>query len=167
MVMPFARWIKHLCYGDWRVRRAFPDSALHSIERAIHEAEKTHSGEIRFAVEGGLDIGPLLRGMTARERAVEVFSELRVWDTEQNSGVLIYLLLADRDVEIIADRGIHARAGQESWECICRDMEVEFRAGRFETGVTAGIRSVAAHLQKHYPARGDDINELADRPVVL
>jgi uncharacterized membrane protein len=96
-----------------------------------------------------------------------VFSQLHIWDTEQNNGVLIYLLLADRDVEIIADRGVHAKLGQATWEAICQEMEVAFRQGKFEEGVIAGIRSVGAHLSRHYPQVGTKINELSDKPVIL
>jgi uncharacterized membrane protein len=138
---------------------------MQAIERAIRESEKTHRGQIRFAVEATLDTLPLLRGQTARARAVEVFSHLRVWDTEHNNGVLIYLLLADRDVEILADRGIHGRVSAEAWERVCREMEAAFRAGRFEDGALAGIRAVGALLAQHFPGTGG--HELPDRPVVL
>jgi uncharacterized membrane protein len=126
-----------------------------------------HAGEIRFTVESALPLIPLLRGQTARARALEVFSHLRVWDTEHNNGVLIYLLLADHDVEIVADRGVHARVGGEGWEKICREMEALFRAGDFEAGVLGGIRAVSVHLVKHYPVQGKNRNELDDKPVVL
>lgn len=165
--MMISRWLKHLCSSHWQVRRAFPAAALQVIEAAIREAESAPHGQIRFAVEAGLDVGPLLGNQTAHERAIEIFSRLRVWDTEDNNGVLIYLLLADRDVEIIADRGVHAHVGREGWEQICRDMEAEFRAGRFEAGVLAGIRAVSAHLCKHYPRQGASANELPDQPVLL
>ncbi len=110
---------------------------------------------------------PLLAGQTARQRAIEVFSQLRVWDTEHNNGVLIYLLLADRDVEIVADRGVHAKLGQATWEAVCQEMEAAFRQGKFEEGVIAGIRSVGAHLARHYPQVGTKTNELPDRPVLI
>lgn len=161
------RFIKHLFSGAWQVRRAFPPAAMQSIEMAIRAAEQSHHGELRFAVEAGLDVAPLLRGISARERAIEVFSALRVWDTEDNNGVLIYLLLADHDVEIIADRGIDARVGAAGWEAICQQMESSFRDGRFEDGVITGIESVSLHLAQHYPRRGADTNELPDAPVVL
>ena len=165
--MNLKRIMQHLSSGRASVRRAFPPRALDAIERAIRETEAKHDGQIRFAVEAALELSPLLRGQTARERAVEVFSQLRVWDTEHNNGVLIYLLLADRDVEIVADRGIHARLGQETWEAICRDMEAAFREGRFEAGVLAGIHAVGEHLARHFPARGGKPNEMPDRPVIL
>lgn len=140
---------------------------MRAIEAAIRDSETTHSGEIRFAVEAALDPIALLNNRSARERAVEVFSQLRVWDTERNNGVLIYLLLADRKVEIIADRGIHRDVGQQGWEKICREMEQAFRQGRFEEGVVTGIKAVASYLVRHYPASGVNENELPNQPVVL
>jgi len=165
--MDIARLLRHLLTPPWRVRLAFPPRTLHAIEAAIRECEKTHAGEIRFAVESDLHLFALLRGVSARARALDVFSQLRVWDTQHNNGVLIYLLLADHDVEIVADRGVHAHVGAEGWEQICRDMEASFRAGKFEEGVLHGIRAVGAHLARHYPAQGRGRNELDDRPVVL
>jgi uncharacterized membrane protein len=140
---------------------------MHAIEQAIRDSETMHSGEIRFAVEAALDVGPLLRNQSARERAIDVFSFLRVWDTDQNNGVLVYLLLADRDVEIVADRGIARHVSSDEWERICRDMETAFREGRFEHGVLAGIRAVSAHLTRHYPGAGGRGDELPNAPVVL
>jgi uncharacterized membrane protein len=151
----------------WRVNRAFPGGTLIAIDRAIKASEATHRGEIRFVVEGALDTAPLLRGQTARERAIDVFSQLRIWDTERNNGVLIYLLLADRNVEIVADRGIDAKVGPREWERICRNMEAAFRQADFEGGVVGGIREVTRHLAEHFPPIGDDRNELPDKPVVL
>jgi len=153
--------------SKWTVNRAFPRDALMAIEKAIKASEATHRGEIRFVVEGALHIDPLLRGQTARERAIDVFSQLRIWDTERNNGVLIYLLLADRDVEIVADRGIHEKVGAREWERICRKMEAAFRQADYEGGVIGGIQEVTRHLAEHFPPIGDDRNELPDKPVVL
>src|SRR3954463_603482 len=114
---------RHLVEHRWRVRRMFPRHALAAIERAIRAGEATHSGQVRFVVEGALDGAPLFRNQSARERALDIFSQLRIWDTAHNNGVLIYLLLADRDVEIVADRGIDAKVGSAGWENICREME--------------------------------------------
>jgi uncharacterized membrane protein len=151
----------------WLVRRYFSRAAMARIEHAISESEGLHKGEIRFAVEATLDLPALLQKQNARQRAVEVFSQLRVWDTEHNSGVLIYLLLADRDVEIVADRGIDKRVGSAEWERICLQMETAFQANRFEEGVLAGIREITALLVKHFPVKADNPNELPDRPIVL
>ncbi len=165
--MNFKRVMRHLSIGRAAVRRAFSRQTLEAIECAIRQAEARHDGQIRFAVEASLELTPLLAGQTARQRAIEVFSELHVWDTEHNNGVLIYLLLADRDVEIVADRGIHARLGAEVWEVMCQEMEAAFRAGCFESGVLSGIHAVGEHLSRHFPARSDKLNEIPDSPVLL
>lgn len=165
--MNIKRIAKHLLVTHWQVNRAFPRQTLIAIEKAIKASEIRHVGEIRFAVEGALHSTPLLKGQSARERAIEVFSLLRMWDTEHNNGLLIYLLLADRDVEIVADRGIHAKVGREGWEKICRAMETAFKQADYEGGVVSGIRAVTQHLVEHFPAAGDDRNELPDKPVVL
>ncbi len=165
--MNIKRVLKHLSVSRAAMRRVFSRESLKRIEHAIAEVEQTHAGQIRFAVESALEIRPLFAGQTARERAIEVFSHLRVWDTEHNNGVLIYLLLADRDVEIIADRGVHAKLGQSTWESVCHEMEAAFRRGQFEEGVIDGIRSVGAHLARHYPHTGTKINELPDKPVLI
>ncbi len=162
-----SRIIRHLLSGSFAVKSAFPARSLRAIEQAIHEAESTHSGQIRFAVEASLDFHALLRNQNARDRAIEVFSQLRIWDTENNNGVLIYLLLADRTVDIVADRGIHTKLGSAVWETICRDMEMAFRQGRFEAGVINGIHAVGCHLRHHFPANPMLTNELPDQPVVL
>jgi uncharacterized membrane protein YgcG len=166
--MNFARILRHLFTGHLAVRRVFPVSSLAAIEQAIKRSEVSHEGEVRFAVEPALNMLPLLRDQSARERAVEAFSQLRVWDTEHNNGVLIYLLLADRDVEIVADRGINVRVGSDAWEGICREMETAFRQGQFESGVIAGIHAIGSHLQRHFQTeREGGENELPDRPVIL
>jgi uncharacterized membrane protein len=158
---------KHLLEHRWRVRKIFPQRVLASIEQAIKASESRHAGQIRFVVEGALDGAPLLRNQSARARALDVFSHLRIWDTAHNSGVLIYLLLADRDVEILADRGIDALVGAAEWQNICTMMEVEFGKGNFEDGVLKGIEAVTRHLVKHFPKHGAGRNELPDAPVVI
>jgi uncharacterized membrane protein len=157
------RLLKHAFALPGGVQRAFGAAAMRRIESAIRQSEARHGGEIRFAVEAALDPLAVWRGMTARERAIEVFSELRVWDTEGNNGVLVYLLLADRDVEIVADRGVDRRFGGAEWEEICRAMERHFAAGRYEEGVLAGIAHIGAHLERHFPRAADDVNELPDQ----
>ena len=124
-----------------------------TIEQAIKAGEATHSGQVRFVVEGALDGAPLFHDQSARERALDIFSHLRIWDTAHNNGVLIYLLLADRRVEIVADRGIDALVGAEGWEKICRDMEADFKAGNFEAGVIKGIAAVSRQLARYFPAQ--------------
>jgi uncharacterized membrane protein len=158
---------RHLLEHRWRLRRIFTAKVLARIEAAIKASEAMHSGEIRFVVEGALDGVPLFRNQPARERALDIFSQLRVWDTEHNNGVLIYLLLADRDFEIVADRGINAKVGTAGWEKICSEMETDFRAGDFEHGVIRGIEAVSRLMAQHFPAQSDGHNELPDAPVVL
>ena len=114
--MNIKRIAKHLVMTHWHVNRTFPGDTLVAIDRAIKASEAAHTGEIRFVVEGALDSMPLFKGQSARARAIDVYSQLRIWDTEHNNGVLVYLLLADRSVEIVADRGIHAKVGPEGWE---------------------------------------------------
>ena len=158
---------KHLLEHHWRARRIFPKPVLARIEQAIKAGEATHSGQVRFVVEGALDGAPLLHNQPARARALDIFSHLRIWDTLHNNGVLIYLLLADRKVEIIADRGIDAKVGSEGWQKICRDMEANFASGRFEAGSIKGIEAVSHELAKYFPPDGHPRNELPDAPVVL
>ena len=158
---------RHLVEHRWRVRRIFPPQVLAAIEQAIRAGEATHSGQVRFVVEGALDGAPLFRDQPARERALDIFSQLRIWDTAHNNGVLIYLLLADRDVEIIADRGVDARVGAAGWEKICAEMENSFRAGNFAGGTIKGIQAVSQKLATHFPRQGGGKNELPDAPVVI
>jgi uncharacterized membrane protein len=161
------RVLRHLLTTRWRLRRSFPASSLQAIELAIRAAEREHGGEIRLAVETCLDLRRLLAGETARQRALDVFSRLRVWDTAGNNGVLIYLLLADNDIEIVADRGFNGLVSAAEWEAACRCMETEFRAGQFEAGALAGVRRVSALIARHFPRSEGDRNELPDRPTVI
>jgi uncharacterized membrane protein len=165
--MSIGRIGRHLLEHRWRLRRLFPPQALARIEQAIKSGEATHSGQVRFVVEGALDGAPLFRNQPARERALDIFSQLRIWDTAHNNGVLIYLLLADRDVEIVADRGIDAKVGPEGWGKICQEMETDFRAGNFERGVIKGVEAVSRELATHFPRSGAGPNELPDAPVVM
>lgn len=160
------RWWRHAIADRADVRRAFPDDALDRIERAIGEAETRHAGQIVFAIEPALPVARVFANVSPRERALEVFGLLRVWDTEDNNGVLVYLMLADHDVEIVADRGIHQHVGDAAWQAICERMEASFREGRFEAGVVAGIDAISARLAEAFP-RGKGGNELPNRPVVI
>ena len=165
--MNIKRIARHLLLTDGQVSRTFGRSTLNRIEAAIKASEAEHVGEIRFAVEGGLDGRPLFKGQSARERAIELFSQLRVWDTQHNTGVLIYLLLADKAVEIVADRAIHAKVEAQEWSKVCRQMEAAFRQSNFEGGVVSGVQAVTRHLTQHFPSDSHDRNELPDKPVVL
>lgn len=161
--MRWSRLFRHWLYPDWLTRRAFPAAALDRIEAAVAEAERVQGGEIRFAVEGALDTLALWRAVSARERAIEVFSELRVWDTEYNNGVLIYLLLADHDVEIVADRGLNAKVDADEWRAVSAQMEACFAQRDYTRGVLLGIERVAALLARHYPPTAR--NDLENRPA--
>jgi uncharacterized membrane protein len=148
------RTARHLLTTHWQLRRAFGPATLSAIEAAIQESERQHTGQIRFAVESALHGRRLLRNQGARQRALEVFAGLHMWDTEHRNGVLIYLLLADRAVEIVVDRGAHRNVDPEVWQRICRQMESEFRAGRYREGVVQGINSVAAAMNGPFPGTG-------------
>lgn len=161
------RIFKHLTATRWQVMHCFPRRSMKAIEAAIRDSETLHMGELRFVVEAGLEWQELFAGTASRERAIEVFSHLRVWDTEHNSGVLIYLLLADHKVEVVADRGINARVNKAEWTSICRDMESQFRSGHFENGVLLGVSSITALLKQHFPAQEKNPNDLSNRPVIL
>jgi len=161
------RILRHLATPHWIAHRRFPGTVLAAIERAVRAAERDHAGEIRFAVEAHLGLAALWHGVSARQRAQQLFGELGVWDTEANNGVLIYVLLADRRVEIIADRGIGARVPTQEWLAACRLMQDQFRAGRYEEGAVAGIRAAAALIGRHFPGAHADKDELPDKPVVL
>ena len=165
--MGIGRIARHLIEHRWRVRRIFTPAVLDNIEQAIKAGEATHCGQLRFVVEGALDGWPLFRNQGARDRALDIFSHLRIWDTAHNNGVLIYLLLADRAVEIVADRGIDAKVGAAGWEAICRDMETDFRSGQFKTGVLKGIAAVSRQLAKYFPPDAHPRNELPDKPIVI
>jgi uncharacterized membrane protein len=161
------RIARHLFAPHWIVTRAFPRAALKRIGEAIGKSEQLHDGELRFAVEAGLHLVPLLKGNSPRRRAREVFSQLGVWDTEHNSGVLIYLQMVDRRIEIVADRGISAKVAQHEWDAICRRMEAAFKLGNFEAGAIKAVEEITRLLASHFPSIGVNPNELPNAPVVL
>lgn len=161
------RLFRHTFSWPGVVRQYFPKDSMRAIENAIAVSEKTHFGEIFFVVESHLDIFDIFRGKSAKKRAIEVFSQFHVWDTAQNNGVLIYLLLADHDFEILSDRGIHAHVGSEGWEKISHEMERHFKKGDFELGVLHGISKISEHLNTHFPSHNDNVNELSNAPIVI
>ena len=165
--MDLARCFRHLNTTRWTLLRRFPPATLEAIESLIGESETRHRGEIRFAIEGSLDAWSALKGVGSRARAVQVFGDLGVWDTEENSGVLIYVLLADRRVEILADRGYTPRVAANVWDEVCQQMEKDFSEKRFEAGALDGVRAVGAILTRCFPSEGRNPNELPDSPVVL
>jgi uncharacterized membrane protein len=161
------RVLANLLTSRRALRRAFPTEVLDTIETAIKRSEQRHSGEIRFAVETTIDLPDLLRGTTARERSIEAFAQLHTWDTAANNGVLIYVLLSEHDIEIVADRGFNDRVSRAEWEAVCREMESAYRHGDFEAGSLRGVERVTELIARHFPPGKDDSNELADRPVLL
>lgn len=165
--MNIKRIVKHLLVTHAQARRAFPRSTLSTIEKTIKASEAAHVGEIRVVVEASLDGVPLFKEQSARERAIDVFSNLHIWDTHHNNGLLIYILLADRAVEIVADRGLHEKVPSREWKRICLHMEESFQLSNYESGIVGGLHAVTQHLIKHFPATGDDRNELPNRAVML
>ena len=150
----------------WRVRQIFTPALLQAITDEVAQAETLHSAQIRVAIEGHLDFPDLLRGLTPWARARAVFAQLGVWDTAGNNGVLIYLLLAERHVEIVADRGAHACIGSARWEALCAQMQHALSRGEFAVGMISGIRALGAELAQHFPPVAGG-NELPDRPSLL
>jgi uncharacterized membrane protein len=155
------RLIKHLWSHSRKVGKYFSKQDLATITNAIRDSEAKHSGQICFAVEGALDALALLKGLSSRDRAIEVFTNLRVWDTERNNGVLIYVLLADHAVEIIADRGIHSNADASAWDVICHEIESKFALNEYQAGILSGIEMVSQVLQEHFPKSAASKNEIS------
>jgi hypothetical protein len=160
-----SRVLRHVFLPPWMAQRPFPRAALRAIEEAIRASERRHRGEIRFAAEGPLPFTHLR--LSTRQRARQVFAQLDIWDTEENTGVLIYVQLVDRRIEIVADRGIVARVAQPEWDAICRAMESRFRRHDYLAGALEAIEGATRLLERHFPARGANPNELPDKPVVL
>jgi uncharacterized membrane protein len=149
----------------WCMRRRFPESVLLAISDAVRASEQRHGGEIRVAIEADLPLRALLREITPRQRALEVFGLLGVWDTAARNGVLIYLCLADRDVEIVADRGLHGAVSDGEWAEVCTQLQRACAAGQYQQGVCAAIAAAGLLIGRQYPAA--DRNEQPDRPVLL
>jgi uncharacterized membrane protein len=165
--MTILRLSRHLITTRWSTRRHFPPQVRDAIEQAIGDCEAHHGGEIRFVVETAFDLPELWHGLTPRQRALQLFGQLGVWDTAHNNGVLIYVLMADRVVEIVADRGIASRITQAEWEQVCRQMERHYREGRYREGSVAGIEGVGALLGRHFPGKKHSDNELPNQPELL
>ena len=163
--MGVGRRSRHVLSDHWSVRYAFPLGTMKAIERAIATQEQRHDGELRFAVESALPFSDLVRGISARDRAIELFSRLRIWDTEQNAGVLVYLLLADKRVEIVADRGIHAKVGERRGRrSVARCSASSPPGGSSRASSSASRRSATC---SRFPPRDQNPDELSNRPIVL
>lgn len=168
MLAKLKRIFKHRWLDESDTRRAIPPALVERLQRRVAASEQRHSGEIRVYVEAGLPLGYLWRDAKPRERALAMFGKLRVWDTEQNNGVLIYLLLAEHAIEIVADRGLNRHVSHDDWQAIVNRMGSAFHEGRFEDGLTHALEEVSALLVHHFPlAPGQaDSNELPDEPVL-
>ncbi len=162
------RIVRHRWLDESDTRRALPPDLVKRLMARVAASEKRHSGEIRIFVEAGLPLSYLWRNATARERAVTMFGKLRVWDTEHNNGVLIYLLLAEHAIELVADRGLNRHVSPQAWQAMVQRMGSAFRDGRFEDGLTQALAEVSAVLVQHFPTQNGDTqhNELPDRPVL-
>jgi len=165
--MSVTRVLRHLFTTRWGTRRRFTAAVLARIDQAIADIESRHAGELRFAIEAAFDLPELWHGITPRQRALQVFGQLGVWDTAGNNGVLIYVLVADRDVEIVGDRAIAERVTQAEWDAVCREMEGHFHAGRYAEGAESGIAGVARLLGQHFPRGGGDRDEQPNRAVLI
>jgi len=164
-----ARIWRHRWTDRAEIARALPPDLLERLTSRVAASERRHSGEVRICVEAGLPNSYIWRNATARERAVTMFGKLRVWDTEHNNGVLIYLLLVEHAIEVVADRGIARKVSKQEWAAMTQRMGRAFREGRFEDGLTQALAEVSALLVEHFPlAPGEaDSNELPDAPVVI
>ena len=162
------RILKHRWLDERDAARALGAGALSRLEARVHASETAHSGEIRLCIEAGLPLSYLWQDLGARDRAITMFGKLRVWDTETNNGVLIYLLLAEHAIEIVADRGLVRHVPTEQWQSIVAGMREAFRAGRYEEGLNAAIDAVDALLLKHFPlaAGANNPNELPNAPYL-
>lgn len=165
--MKLKRLLRHLLSTRFSTRRHFSPPVRTAIEQAIKECEARHAGEIRFVVETAFDLPELWHDLAPRQRALQLFGQLGVWDTAHNNGVLIYVDLADRVVEIIADRGIATHVPQAEWGAVCRQMEHHYREGRFREGSIVGILGVGALLGRHFPGKTPGGQELPEQPVLL
>lgn len=161
------RWLQNLTTTPFTLRRCFPAATLAAIDAACAVSEQYHRAEIRCAVETTLSAGHLFRRLDSAARAREVFSFLRMWDTAENNGVLLYVLLAERKIEIVADRGFAGHVTPAVWESICAGMEKAFADGQYEAGTLLALERISALARRYFPAGTGDRNELQDTTVLL
>lgn len=161
------RLLSHLLHAPRLAGRAFPPATQTRIRDAVATSEQRHTGELRVIIEGNWPLTDVWSGRTPQQRALDLFGLTRVWDTEHNCGVMIYALLAERHVEIIADRGINARVAPDCWSGICNQLTADFAAGQFESGMLAAIERITELLASHFPSEGARTNELPDAPLIL
>jgi len=158
---------RHWNSSAGEAKRAFPDATLDAIAEAIDLGERTHRGEVRLIVEKALPVEAAWDGVTNRQRAIALFADYGVWDTEDNCGVLIYVNLAEHKIDIVADRGIDRKIDAATWQAVCRTMSDGFKQGRFHDATLAAVGQVNDLLRQHFPAHGERPNELPDRPLML
>ncbi len=163
------RILRHRWLDESDARKAVPADLAERLQRRVAASEKRHSGEVRVCVEAGLPMSYLWRSAPARERAVMLFSKLRVWDTAHNNGVLIYLLLADHAIEIVADRGLNAVVTAGEWQAMVNNLSHALREQRYEDGLTQALEEVSAVLVRHFPVQEGqaDSDELPNQVIVL
>jgi len=168
MTHPVLRLLKHRRFDEADAMRMVGADAMQRIQSRVAASETHHSGEIRVCVEAGLPWSYLRRHATPRERAIAMFGKLRVWDTEHNNGVLIYLLLAEHAIEVVADRGLSRHVDADQWRAITATMAAAFAGGRFEAGLNQAIDAVDELLRLHFPLAPGELNpnELPDQPDV-
>jgi uncharacterized membrane protein YgcG len=162
-----SRALRHLTTTRYSGKKAFPCATLGAIQQAIAAGESVHRAEIRLIVEPSLEFSAIVAGLSSRARAHELFSQYRIWDTEENCGILIYIDLADHQVEIVADRGISRLIPQHHWHAVCKTMTSGFAKGEYHDSVIAGIRQLNAALQEHFPDNGAQANQLSNKPILL
>lgn len=161
------RLYRNIFMGPLEARRLFTDQVMRELQGTIEESERKHAAELQLVIDGGLSLPELLSPLSSRQKAIELFSHLRVWDTEANNGVLLYLLVAEHSIEIVADRGITSKIRDGAWEKICDDMVASFKKGKYQQGVQVGIEEITAVLAEHFPPGDDRRNELHDAPIRL
>ncbi len=159
------RLFSHAVTGRWHVSKMLSNGGANDITRAVREAERGHSGQIKVVIEGTPGVFHVLKNRTARDRAVDVFAAERVWDTNHNNGVLLYLMLAERDAEIVADRGLNGRVSPEQWQEVCANLERDVRAHGFSRAVCSAVSAIGARLREHFPS-DENANELPDDVVI-
>lgn len=163
----FSRALRHLSTTRYSGKKAFPCATLTAIQQAIADGESLHRAEIRLIVEPSLELSAILAGVSSRQRAHELFSQYRIWDTEENAGILIYIELADHQVEIVADRGIAGLIPKHHWQAVCKTMTEGFAQGKYHDSVLAGLHQLNALLQEHFPEQETQANQLSNKPILL
>lgn len=163
----FSRLLKHLLITKASGRRAFGGDTLKAIQAAIARGEALHRAQVRLIIEPSLPLFDVLQGLSSRQRARELFARYRIWDTEDNCGVLVYVNLADRKVEIISDRAVGRVLKAADWQAVCKTMTQGFAHGRYHDSTLAALQQLNDLLQQHFPSRGDNNNELSNKPLII